>query len=173
MTLVSWCSFAAADCSARSLRAISPLKGVETLRVEILIGEGLAPEGEKGRTPYLFEGDFNRSTEFEVSLRAAIRDTLEACDIKVSAEAADVLHVAIYGRAVLPSDPRDYQVSLLEVRVLRDSLDDCDCETGEEPAIKTNLGFVADEDLEKSLISQVLAVLSETAGCGPPRSRQE
>ena len=167
MFLLVWCSSAARAGYACSVRAVSPLEGVEALRIEILIGGGLDSDLDTGPALRLFGGDLDRAADFEGSLLTAIRAALEACQVKVRAEAEDVLHVAIYGRSLLLPEQRAYGVSLLEVRVLRDSLADCDCESGEETAIRTILGFALDEELEDSLILQVQKTLSEVGVCRP------
>lgn len=176
--LVLFLALSSVSVPATALQAtsIKRLDGVKALKVEILLGSGLAPKSAGKPGPSLLEGlegDFSRAEEFESSLRLAIRGTLQSCGVSVSADAEDVLMVAIFGRAVLPSDPRNFQISMVEVAVYRASQAQCDCAPQEAQEITTFLGFTEDEDLESSLISQVLEVLTERAGCQPEAEHLE
>ena len=165
IAVAAWLSTAGAPCHADSMTPISPLEGVEAVQIEVLIGGALDPDEDTGGALRLFSGDVDRAADLRVALREEVSEVLGDCAVEVSSDAKDVLHVMIYGRSLELPDHETYQLSLLEVRVLKDSEADCECDTGEVPAIQTNLVFTEDEDLEGSLVSQVRVILTETAGC--------
>jgi hypothetical protein len=151
-------------CSASSLKGIRPFADVDTVRIHIVIGGGLDPEQDTGPALRLFKGDLNRADEFTASLNAELETTLASCKIKVSTD--DELVVSIYGRSLISPNRETYYSALVELRIIRESLNECDCSEDLEPyAIKTFLSYGSDSQAEEILVSQISAILSETADC--------
>ena len=100
---------------ATSARMIDPLRGVETISLEITIGGAIRVD-DPDATP-LFDADHERADAFKTVLRQIVAESLKHRAIDVEEGAAHTLSLVYYGGTSLKADCDERGIFLLEVSV--------------------------------------------------------
>ncbi len=142
---------------ATSARMIDPFRGVETISLEITIGDAIRVDDPDARP--LFDADHERADAFKTALRQIVAENLRDRAIDVENGAAHTLSFVYYGGTLLRwMDCEDRGIFLLEVAVsvLRDT-------DGESESLYQRgvLGVVNTQHPESALLAAAEAVLRE------------
>ena len=144
--------FAAPPSHARSLQDIGPLAHIDSLAVEVMIGDALGLDPDRG-TP-LFDGDPDSAAQVQSDLIGAATSYLRTGGFQVVGKSDNVIHFGLFGGKFKGSSSESDNFFMVQVTVCRAADGRCAPE-------RTVLGVVDDSSLPRALIAAAIDVVDE------------
>ena len=143
--------FASSPGHAKSSLDIGPLAHIDSLAVEVMIGDALGLEPDRG-TP-LFDGDFKRAVQLQSDLIGAATAHLRTGGLEVVGKSDNVIQFGLFGGKFKGSSSDSKNFFMVQVTVCRAG--------GQCPGERTVLGVVDDTSLPRALIAAAVDAVDE------------
>jgi len=136
--------FASSPSHARSLLDTGPLAHIDSLAVEVMIGDALGLEPDRG-TP-LFDSDHERAAQLQSDLVGAATAHLRTGGMQVVGKSDNVIQFGLFGGKFKGGSSDSKNFFMVQVTV-------CPAADGRCAPARTVLGVVDDASLPRSLIA--------------------
>ncbi len=137
---------------------IHPLKGVQEVNLQIMIGGTLGLDGGTR----LFGADRDRTEHFENELRNAITTKLQEYGIVVSENAKNEIALSFRGRTIEGTNCVYSWIFVFELYLVNSKFEQLCDDSCFVPAMSTKIGISSNEELETTLMNYAIFVLSES-----------
>ena len=137
---------------ARSLLNKGPLAEIDSVAVEVIVGDALGIEPDPGRP--LFDGDNARAAQLKSDLTTAISEHLRSSGLQVAAKSDAGVQIGLFGGKFESSSSGAKNFFMVQASVCRPPRGLCTPE-------RTVLGVVDDSSLSQTLIAAAVNIVDE------------